>query len=467
MNYFLVGLDWLFLLFFLGINIGYLLLNMVSLFTIGAHMERHSRRSLPGYRSEFMPPVSLLVPAHNEEGSVVKTVKSLLDLTYPEFEIVVVNDGSDDNTLEVLRDEYDLRLSRDVYREQIETEDVHAIYHAQNKPNLRVVDKENGGKSDALNAGINLSVFPLVCSVDADSIMDKEGMINVIQPFLEDDFTVASGGTVRVANGGDIEGHLMRTPRLPESFLPLLQVIEYLRAFLFGRLGWSPLNGLLVISGTFATFQRDVLIEIGGFRRDTVGEDMEVVCRLHRKLSQQGERYRISFVPEPICWTEVPDDLGTLRQQRTRWQRGLTESLLLNVGLPIRGWGTAAGWLAYPFLLIFECLGPLFEVGGYLYVILGLIFGFVSVPYLIAFLLVAVGFGFLLSLVAFLLEEISFGVYRERGSLFRLCIASVVENFGYRQVQSLWRLHGLILGLFGKRTRGGWREREAIDPDEE
>jgi cellulose synthase/poly-beta-1,6-N-acetylglucosamine synthase-like glycosyltransferase len=328
-----VTVDWLwwlqvaFILYFLLLNGMYLLLNLLSM---GSLMGYIRQRAETGELAPYLgvePPVSVLMPAFNEEATIRTSVRSMLQLQYPEFEIVVINDGSKDSTLAVLIEEFDLVPHPEPLRQAVAHQPVQAIYRSRRYANLRVVDKANGGKADALNAGINAARYGLFCGVDADSILQRDSLLRVVQPFLEDERTIAAGGTVRIANGSQVRGGFLIQAGLPRNWLARFQIVEYLRAFLFGRLGWSPLNAVLIISGAFGLFDRERVMAVGGYRTDTVGEDMELVVRLHRYHREKRIPYRIRYLPDPICWTECPENLGTLGRQRSRWQRGLAESL--------------------------------------------------------------------------------------------------------------------------------------------
>lgn len=451
----MAAFQWAFLLYFLALGCGYLLLNLCSALTLWRYMQWRSIDTLSEIYSGLEPPVSVLVPAHNEEVTIAASVRALLQQSYPHHEVLVINDGSNDRTLQVLIDEFDLKPYPAAYWDRLKTQPVHAAYRSATHPNLRVIDKAPGGKADSLNAGINDARYPLFCCIDADSILQRDSLSRVVQPFMDDARTVAAGGTVRVANGCEVsDGFLVKTG-LPRNPLVLIQIVEYLRAFLFGRLGWSPLNALLIISGAFGVFDKEKVVAVGGYRTDTVGEDMELVMRLHRHLRRAGVPYRITFVPDPICWTEAPRDFRTLARQRIRWQRGLSESLMMNLGLLCRPWSGAAGWLAFPFLLVFEWLGPLIEVTGYLFMIAAFLFGFISIEALGAFFLIAIGVGMLLSISALLLEEASFHIYRRPNDPPLLFLAILGESFGYRQLNSFWRLIGLLRWAFkGQRAWG-------------
>ncbi|MEQ1795353.1 MAG: glycosyltransferase [Nitrospira sp.] len=453
--------EWLFLLYLLGLTAGYLMLDVVAAIHLRRYMEERSLSSLPHGYTGFEPQISLLVPAYNEEATIASTVKSLLQLSYSEFEIVVINDGSKDHTLDILIKEFGLIPFPEAYDARLATKPIRTIYHAPALPNLRVVDKDNGGKADSLNAGINISLYPLFCCIDADSILQRDSLRLAVQPFLDDPRTVACGGTIRVANGCEVKNGFLTKVGLPTSFLALFQIVEYLRAFLFGRLGWSPINAMLIISGAFGLFHKDTVIGIGGYRHDTIGEDMELVVRLHRHMRLAGKPYRITFAPDPICWTEAPEDLTTLKNQRIRWQRGLCESLTKNIDLLFHPKGGAVGWLAFPFMALFEWLGPAIEVFGYFFVTAGFILGVVSFKVWFVLLLAAISLGILLSVSAFLLEEMSFHVYPKPRHVLLLLLGAFLENFGYRQLNSLWKLIGLYRWMIGKKATWGAMTRKA------
>ncbi len=297
------SMQWFFMIYFVAINLAYLILNYISAYQIVRYMREYRANYLPAGLREYQPPVSIVLPAYNEATSVVSSVRSLLKTSYPEFEIVVVNDGSSDLTRDALIAAFGLVRVPEAYRTRLPTEPVHGVYASATHPRVRMVDKSNGGKADAINAGINCVRYPLFCVVDADSILQPESLSRVVRPFLEDSRVVASGGVVRVLNGCTVRDGMLDKIGLPKRWLPSFQLVEYLRAFLFGRMGWSPMNALLIISGAFGVFYKERVIAIGGYRTDTVGEDMDLVIRLHRNLREEQRDYRIVFVPDPVCWT--------------------------------------------------------------------------------------------------------------------------------------------------------------------
>ena len=451
---------WFVLTYFILLNGSYLLLNLISIAALRRRSQEVVLDDLPQIYSGLEPPISILVPAYNEEATIAASVRSMLQLAYAEFEVIVVNDGSKDGTLNVLKKEFDLLPFPEAYRVQIETRPINAVYRSTRHPNLRVIDKVNGGKADSLNAGINASRYPLFCGVDADSILQRDSLQRVVKPFLRDPAVIATGGTVRIANGCEVSGGFLTKVGLPSNPWALFQVVEYLRAFLFGRLGWSSINGMLIISGAFGVFRKDAVIMAGGYKPKSIGEDMELVVRLHRLMRERRTPYRVEFVPDPVCWTEAPEDRATLRNQRIRWQRGLGESLAANWGLMFSRNGGIPGWLAFPFMMLFEWLGPLVELGGYIFMIVAFIFGWISWQAFSVFLFVAIGLGILLSASGLLLEEMSFHIYPDGRQLLWLALVVVLENFGYRQMNSWWRLVGLYRWARQKEASWGTMKRK-------
>lgn len=455
---FITHVEWVFLIYFIGINLGYLAQNVLAAVGMRRYLETANRLEAEGVFSNLDLPISIVVPAYNESASIISSVRALLQLQYPQYELVVVNDGSNDDTLYKLIDSFALRPFPEAYREQIECKPVHGVYRSARHPNLRVIDKENGGsKADALNAGINACRYPLICVVDADSILQPDSLRRIVRPFLEDSTTVAAGGTVRIANGCTLRRGFIEQVGLPSNYLALVQVVEYLRAFLFGRLGWAFINALLIVSGAFGVFRKDVLIEVGGFDAGAIGEDMELIVRIHRRMKELGRRYRITFIPDPVSWTDAPETLRGLRSQRVRWQHGLGQALTLNKSLAFHWRGGLVSWLAVPFYLVFELFGPIVEVSGYLIVVVAALFGWLDVPTALLFFGLAVALGVLLSTSAIMLEELSFHMYPRTADVLLLFGIAVVENFGYRQLTAFWRLQGLFRWL-----RGGKQRWEAI-----
>jgi cellulose synthase/poly-beta-1,6-N-acetylglucosamine synthase-like glycosyltransferase len=365
----------------------------------------------------------------------------MLMVNYGEFEIIVVNDGSNDQTLERLIEAYELRRTDRPYKRTIPTSRVDAIYGSLAHPNLTVIDKEKGGKADALNAGINLARYPLFCSIDADSVIEDNALLRVVKPFMEKpEETVAAGGIVRIVNGCEVKDGRVTRIALPDRALPIFQVVEYLRAFLTGRVGWSNLQSLLIISGAFGIYKKQEVIEIGGYTHDTDTEDLELVVRLHEHMRRKGRRYRVVFVPDPVCWTESPESLRVLGRQRNRWHRGLLQTIWLHKRMLFNPRYGAVGLFAFPYFAVFELLGPFVETFGYAAVVVSYLLGMLDLQFFLLFLAVSILYGIFLSIAAILLEEISFRRYPGWIDLTKLVAYSVLENFGYRQVLSAMKV---------------------------
>ncbi|MPZ74333.1 MAG: glycosyltransferase [Nitriliruptorales bacterium] len=409
--------------------------------------------------SETAPTISVLAPAHNEEASVAESVHALLTLHYPALEVVLVNDGSTDATLEVLIRTFDLVPIHPIFDNRVPTKPVRGLYRSRMYTELLVVDKDNGGKADALNAGLNCATGQLVCAIDADTIIEPDALLRIVRPFLARADVVAAGGTIRVANGSQVRGGRVVDARAPRRLLAGCQAVEYLRAFLFGRLGWNYLGGNLIISGAFGLFRRDAMLDVGGYVHDTVGEDMELVADLRRRGRANGTASRVEFVPDPVAWTEVPETLRTLGRQRDRWHRGLADVLRRHRRLCANPRYGGLGLVVYPYYLVVELLGPVVEALGLVAVVAGLALGAVDGAFAALFVAVAYGWGLVVNITALLLEELSFRRYRRWSDLFVLLAWSVVEGIAYRQLTVAWRLRGLWRYLQGRTEWGAMSRR--------
>jgi cellulose synthase/poly-beta-1,6-N-acetylglucosamine synthase-like glycosyltransferase len=447
--------------YFVVLNGLYLFLTLLAWRQMGSDVRARGYLGLDEvFRSPLTPGVSVLVPAFNEQAVIVESVRSLLALRYPSHEVVVVNDGSDDETLSVLREAFELAPVRKVFRDSIATRPVRGTYVSRNHPNLLVVDKENGGRSDALNAGVNAARHPYVCVIDADSLLEEDALLKVAKPILDDpDLLAATGGTIRIANGCTIDHGRVVEVRLPKSRFATVQVLEYFRAFLVARVGWSRLNALGIISGAFGLFHRSLLETVGGYWTETVGEDFELTLRLHRYLRERGEPYKIAFISDPVCWTEVPTEFSTLGRQRRRWQRGLWEALRRHARLIGRPRYGVLGLVAMPYFVLFEFLSPMFALLGLVVTVLWWLVGGLSTVYFLAFLAVSIGLGLLLTTAALALEEFSYQRYRKRREVARLLAYAVLENIGFRQLHDIWRALGYVDIARGKREWGAQQRR--------
>jgi cellulose synthase/poly-beta-1,6-N-acetylglucosamine synthase-like glycosyltransferase len=429
--------------------VAFLLLNGTLLILAWAELRRYRARTNStalrrALRSPLAPPIAVLVPAYNEASGIADSVRSLLALNYPRIEVVVINDGSADDTLHRLIEVFELRPVRRPTPPFLAHRPVRGVYAPRSQLPLLVIDKENGGKADSLNAGINFCTSPVVVSVDADSVLEQDALAQAALPFIEDPLrTVATGGTVRIANGCHIEHGRVTSTALPRSRLAMFQLVEYLRAFFGARTGWTALNALLIVSGAFGLFQRDAVITVGGYRTDTVGEDMELVVRLHRACRRARRPYRIVYLPDPVCWTEAPESLRVLRRQRRRWQRGSVETLLFHIRMLLNPRYRAVGLVALPALLLFDILGPILELSGYLVTLVSFLLGLISPEAFLLFLALAVLYGLILTLGAAVLEDATTNRHPSWADLRRILRYAVGENFGYRQLGHVWRIEGL------------------------
>ncbi|WP_321800266.1 glycosyltransferase family 2 protein [Burkholderia sp. BCC1988] len=411
------------------------------------------------------PPIALLAPAYNEALGIVDCVKALFALEYPLTEVIVINDGSTDNTLDVLIEAFDLTPAHRTFDQVIPHQPIRAIYASHVHPNLLVVDKENGGKADAMNAGITLARSPLFCAIDADSLLEPDALLRIVRPFVEHpQRTVAVGGVVRVVNGCRVQSGRVVDIRASRHFLPLVQTIEYLRAFLMARVAWSGVGALMLISGAFGLFRRDVVMQVGGFGTDTIGEDLDMVIKMHRHLREQRRPYDIVFLSDPICWTEAPESLRTLKGQRCRWQRGALEVFFKQRDMLFRSRYGRIGWLGMGHILIADIVGPVAELSGYVLLPVFWMLGWLSVEYFNAFLSLVLLFGLFLSVSSLVLSEMVTHSFPRFSDLLRLALVAVVENFGYRQLNTYWRVLGWWQFLrkdksWGEMTRVGFSAR--------
>lgn len=406
-------------------------------------------------KSEYTKPVSILVPAYNESVGIMGSIRSLISIEYPEYEIIIINDGSKDDTLEKLITKFELVERKRVVRKQLDTKPIKAVYQSTIYPNLIVIDKENGGKADALNAGINVSKYPYFCSLDGDSIIERNAFLKVLKPIIDsNDEVIASGGSVRIANGCTIQNGELTSVGISRKPLVIMQVIEYLRAFLTGRIGLSKNNSLLIVSGAFGVFSKKWVIDAGGYAH-TVGEDMELIVRLHRLIKDRKAKKKIIYVPDPVCWTEAPESIKFLRRQRKRWHRGLFDSLWKHKTIMFNPKYGSIGLFAMPYFFFIEFLGPLVEFIGYILLIVSIFLERIYVEYAIIFFLLSLIYGSIYSMAAVLLEEWSMERYPKVRHFALLFFVSLTETIWYRPLTVLWRVEGMIEIVLGKK---GWGE---------
>lgn len=463
MNALLVALEFAVLLYFVVINTVYAL----SLYVAARQLARQARQGerlglTELLERDYYQPISILVPAYNEQETITASVMSFLRLHFPEFEVIVVNDGSHDDTLAQLRAAFALTASERTAPLVTPHQTVRGVYRSLTEPRLLVLDKLNGGKADALNAALNYARFPLFCAVDADSLLDAEALLRVARQFVEDDHLVALGGTIRVLNGATLRHGRVVKLQMPRRLLERLQVVEYTRAFLNGRTTFSALGGLLVISGAFGMFRRSAAVAVGGYRRDTVGEDMELVVRLHRWHRERRLPYAVRYSIDPICWTQVPDSWKILRKQRDRWHRGLWETLWTHRKMLLNARYGRVGLLVVPYYWLFEALSPVIEVGGYALLAYLIVTGQVNTPFALAFMALALLYGMVVGVGAFGVELFMHTRYERKRDRVTLLLTIVAENFGYRQALAVVRLIACAQ-VWRKRGQWGAMTRRRID----
>jgi cellulose synthase/poly-beta-1,6-N-acetylglucosamine synthase-like glycosyltransferase len=432
--------------YYLASNLAYLTMLIIALKTSAMHQHRLESIRLSWIKdSPMAPPITVIAPAHNEEASIRVAARNLLGLDYPQLEVIIVNDGSEDRTLEELREEFRLRPVRAVYVPEAKSAPVRGLYRSDVDARLVVVDKEAGGsKADAVNAGLNAATSPYVCVVDSDSLLERDALLRIIVPILADPKrVVAVGGIIRVLNGSEIQGGQIRRVRLPRKSIEVIQVIEYLRAFLIGREAWAQGNMLMIISGAFGLFRTDLVRAVGGYRSRAIGEDFDLVARLHRHMLEKGADYQIRFVPDPMCWTEVPSDLRSLGRQRARWQKGLLDVLWPNRDMLFRPRYGRMGCFALPYMWLFELFAPVIELGGIITILVAAWVGVLSREFFLQFLLFGYAFATIISIGSVLQEEITYKRYNDWQDVARLVSYCFFEHFPYRQFHMVWRLQGL------------------------
>lgn len=450
------------LTYLLVLSTAYAILLLLSIPELWKHWrlaaDEHLQRLLA---SDALPPLTLLVPAHNEEVTIGASLLSFLTLEYPQMEIVVVNDGSTDGTMQALVREFDLYEVPPAFPVVIRTQRVRGYYRSRRYARLLVIDKENGGKADALNAAMNAARHPFVVAVDADTLIEPDALIRLARPFLLGANVAAVGGTIRVANDCTVELGRVTDARVSGRWLVGFQVVEYLRAFLFGRLGWNNLGGNLIISGAFGLFRKEYLLAIGGYKTGNVTEDMDLVVRLHRYLRENRISATLPFIPDPVAWTEVPTTARVLARQRERWHRGLIGTMWAHKKMLFNPRYGRVGMITVPFYVFGEMIAPVVELVGWVGLVIGLGIGAVQAEFAFIFLVVAVGYGTLLSIWAVVLEEVSFKRYGRRTDFWRLIFYSLIEGLGYRQMTVLFRLQAFWKQLrgvesWGRMTRTGF-----------
>lgn len=399
--------------------------------------------------SSISPSISIIAPAYNETLNIVENVRSLLSSHYANYDVIIVNDGSKDDSLEKLIKTYDLIKVDYLVNTQIPTKPLREGVFKSTNPafeKLIVVDKENGGKADALNTGLNISTNKYVACIDVDCLLLEESLQKMIKPFLEstDAKVIAAGGVIRIANSCVIKDGKLLDVNLPKNLIVRGQILEYLRAFLLGRMAWSKLNGLLVISGAFGLFDKKTAIEVGGYDTNTVGEDMEIIVRMRRHMEEQKIKYKVAYIPDPLCWTEAPDNYKIFISQRNRWTRGTIETLKKHRKIGFNRKYNTLGTISYPYWLIYERLAPVIEVTGLFYFLFLLLNHNVKWDYAIAFIVLSYLFTVLFSIITIITEELTYHQYKKKGIGLQLIATAFLEPF----VNHPFILYAAIKGNF-------------------
>jgi cellulose synthase/poly-beta-1,6-N-acetylglucosamine synthase-like glycosyltransferase len=424
----------------------YTVLMIASLVAVWLHNRRLVYQGLQDLRESVVtPPVTIIMPAYNEQDVIVDSVRSVLKTDYPSLEVIVVDDGSTDATLQRLITTFDLVKMDLIYRPRVPTRPLRGFFQNPRISNLLVVSKENGGKPDALNVGINVARTPYFCTLDSDCFLERDALLRLMNPIVKSPInTVVSGGIIRILNGCEVKDAQVVKVRLPETRLERFQVVEYLRSFLFGRAGWDLLGGTLIVSGAFAVFHRESVIESGAFGHDTVTEDMDLVVQLHHWAMHKNRKIKMTFTSDPVCWTEAPAKLSMLGRQRRRWQLGLCQTLWKHSEILFNRKYGIVGMLSFPFQLYVEALGAAVEFIGYFLVPLALLFGMVPATLYILLVLLSLMYGGFLSVGAVLLEELTYRRYPGFRDLVVLLLFAFLENIGYRQLVLYYRFQGVV-----------------------
>jgi biofilm PGA synthesis N-glycosyltransferase PgaC len=447
------------IVFFLTLLIfaSYLILGIFSAMALRKYLRKNSYVNYNSLvLSPLSPKISIIAPAYNESRSIVDNIRTLLSLYYNNFEVIIVNDGSTDNTFTKIKEVYDLVRVNYYFDYRIPCERIRGVYKSKDPSynRLTVIDKNNGGKADSLNAGINICKSNLFVSIDADSIIEADSILKLVKPFLEEKESkvIGTGGVIRIVNSCDVERGHIREIHVPKQILPRLQVLEYTRAFLLGRMAWSHLDGLMLISGAMGIFDRETVIKAGGYSIKTVGEDMELVLRMRRYMAEQNKNYEVTYIPDPLCWTEVPSDILSLHKQRTRWTRGLVESLRAHRKMFFNRKYHRLGMLGYPYWFFFEWIAPLVAFSGFVYTIFLLLRNALNWPFYLLLFTFVYTFAVLLSTWAILFEEITFHKYKKKRDVLKLLASALVEPFLY-PMHTWFAVRGNIQAFRGKK---GW-----------
>ncbi|MFS4472417.1 sulfatase-like hydrolase/transferase [Chryseobacterium sp. T20] len=459
---------WLFLVYGTAVTLIY---GWIGIYALGAVLRYKKENTFTDYSiiaaNPNAPVFSVIAPAYNEGMTIVENVRSLLSLYYHNLEIIIVNDGSKDDSIQKLIEAYELESVAYFIQGKIETNAVRGVYKSKNPAfkKLIVVDKENGGKADALNVGVNISSGEYLVCIDVDCILEQDSILKLAKPMLEqtDKKFIACGGVIRLANNCVIENGKVVSVNMPKSLLGRTQALEYIRAFVLGRMAWSRASGLILISGAFGVFDRKIVLACGGYDKNTVGEDMELVVRMRKYMEEKNEPYEVLTIPDPLCWTEVPESKDILRKQRNRWMRGTMETLWKHRKMMFNPKYKKLGMVSLPYWFFFEFLGPLIEFSGYIIFIIFLLLGIINWPFFIVLFALVISMGFLYSIYAILVDLVSHQVYTKRKDFFRLIFTAFSEPFYFHPIVVKAGVNGFIDYFkkshgWGEMTRQGFNQ---------
>lgn len=438
----------------------YVVLSILSYFAILKHLRYQKYISEDILtRSNHLLGVSIVAPAFNEGVNIVYNVKSLLSLTYPKYEIIIVNDGSTDDTLTKLITEFELVKIDFYYQEKIVTKPVRGHYKSTNPiySKLMVVDKENGkSKADGSNAGINSSKYPLFLCTDVDCILKRDTILKLAKPFMENETRViATGAGIRISNSCEVKDGFLHKVHFPKDWYPRFQELEYVRSFLFGRMAWSQINGLLLVSGGLGMFDKEIAIKVGGYWHKSLGEDMELITRMRKHMHENKQKFLIKYIPESLCWTEVPETREVLLRQRTRWARGLVQTLFLHRKMFLNPKYGKTAFLILPFFFVFEFLVPIIEFLGIIALIIAFINNSINVEYLLTVGLFVYLFYLLITLISILIDDLLYKSYANYKELIVLIFMAIIEPFFYHPLNVYASLKGYWLFVRQKEQKWG------------
>ncbi len=463
---------WFFVIYSVAV---FLIYGWIAFYSLGAVLRYKNKNNFTDFNliatNKNTPSFSLIAPAYNEGVTIVENVRSLLSLYYNHLEIIIVNDGSKDDSVQKLIDAYDLEIVPFFIQGTIKTSKVRGVYKSKNPAfkKLVVVDKENGGKADALNVGINISTSDYIVCIDVDCILEQDAILKLAKPFLEETNkkVIACGGVIRLANNCKVENGKVTEVNLPKTWLGRNQAIEYIRAFVLGRMAWSRASGLLLISGAFGAFDRKIVVACGGYDRNTVGEDMELVVRMRRYMEDQKQPYQVVNIPDPLCWTEVPESKEILVKQRNRWMRGTMETLWKHRKMMFDPQYGKLGMISLPYWFFIEFLGPLVEFFGFILFILFLLLGIVNWPFFVVLTSLVLSTGILYSIYAILIDLIGYQVYSKRKDFLTLFAAAVIEPFYFHPIVVKSGVKGVVdyfkgTHSWGDMTRKGFQNNDTL-----